>query len=190
MMRKSDVKELLGCSNRTIERYVKSGKLTQMGKGKSVKFDKNEVLKIASKLLENKAKHRPDSVKPDATIILPDPRQARKLIADEPTEELLNSVGKEVILETTALLESNDLLEGVDRTTILRYALAVQLKDKYINAGALESDKYFFDIAKQFQAEIQHYEKELGLTPAALAKIKPREKESSSAEVDPMSEFV
>jgi hypothetical protein len=175
----------LDCSKRTVTRYVSNGKLKKVGKGKNARYDKDDVMELYKEVKFNKAKHRPDSLQP--TVNLTKTKEIRKVIS-KPTKSLLNDHGKTVLLETTKLIADNGLLEGVEKSTILRYSLAVQLKDQYMNTFMQDSDQFFLQCAKQFQSEIQHYEKELGLTPAALAKIKPMEKEDN--DVDPMENLL
>jgi excisionase family DNA binding protein len=169
----------LGCSDKTLRRYVKKGAIKKYGSHKQVYFNEHDVKKLYEQVHKNKAKHRPDSLEP--TVKLTKTQEIHKAIS-KPTKALLNDHGTTVLLETTKLIEENGLLRGVERSTILRYSLAVQLKDQYMNTFMQDSDQFFLQCAKQFQSEIQHYEKELGLTPAALAKIKPMEKEEIDQE--------
>ena len=174
--------DFLGCSERTLHRYVRKGELPYTIKDKKKQYKKKDLFKIALKMQENKDKHRPDVHEPKEKPLTK--VQEMKKAIKAPTESLLNPVGKEILLDTTKLIRENNLIEGMDKSTVLRYAIAVQMKDHYVNLAHTNMEKYFFDIAKQFQAEIQHYERELGLTPAALRKLKPIQDEV--IEVDPM----
>ncbi len=173
----------LGCSKRTVQRYIRDETLPYKMKGKNKVFKKRDLAPILVKLIENRDKHRPDVGEPSGKVL--ETQKVKALIKQSPTKSLLNEIGTVVLLDTTKLLKDNDLLEGIEKSTILRYAIAVQMKDNFMSKAVNGyEDKFYFDIAKQFQQEIQHYEKELGLTPASLSKMKPRE--VADNEVDPM----
>jgi hypothetical protein len=166
-------------------RYVKSGKLRKHGKGKKATYVKDDVMSIYKEVKAKRELHRPDASEPK--VNLTETQKIKKLIS-APVKTLLNDHGKEVLLGTTALIKSNGFLDGIEKSTVLRYAIAVQMKEQYMNSfinGDHAGDPFYLNCAKVFQSEIQHYEKELGLTPAALAKIKPKEKEDETY-VDPM----
>ena len=179
---------LLGCSSRTVQRYLNSGKLPYKMKGRRKDIKKRDLFQIANDLHEKKAKHRPDTphLKPDRVVKIevPNPEEIAKFIK-KPTADLLSPDGKSTLKHTAKYLEEKGLTEYTDPNVIMRYAFAVQMKAKYTEIAMQgEEVKYWLDMAKIFQAEIQHYEKELGLTPASLGKIKLREKEEEV--IDPM----
>ncbi len=176
----------LGCSSRTVYRYVKDGSLPYKMKGKEKVFKKRDLAPILVKLIENRDKHRPDVGEPTGKVL--ETQKVKALIKQSPTKSLLNEVGTVVLLDTTKLLKDNDLLEGIEKSTILRYAIAVQMKDNFMSKAVNGyEDKFYFDIAKQFTQEIQYYEKELGLTPKALLTIKRLKGEKADdLTIDPM----
>ncbi len=183
----------LNCSLRSVQRYIKDGRLPYKLEDGKKTFKKRDLRSIKNKVVGNRVKHRPNLVKPPADLEGATKRvevkKIKAVIADKPTKALLNEIGKVVLLETTKLLKDNSLLDGIERSVILRYAIAVQMKEKFMSKAVHGfEDKFYFDIAKQFQQEIQHYEKELGLTPAALSKMKP--KEDNNKEVDPMEDLL
>jgi len=176
----------LDCSRRTLNRYMENRKLPFKKKGKSVKFHKTDLLKIATELIEKKGKHRPDTIKDE--VIVADPKVVKKIIK-QPSKDLLNNNGKQILMQVTQYLEEKSLLQHTTKEPILRYAIACQLHEKYQNLGAENDDKYFFDLAKHHADMIKHYEKELGLTPAALGRIKPKE-DAQPIDIDPMEELM
>jgi len=180
-MNLNDATDFLGCSKRTVQRYIKSGKLPYKTKNGVIDVKKRDLAPLLLKLINNRDKHRPDAS--DSTPSMTKAQMIKKATSS-PSVSLLDNIGEKVLMETTKLIEENGLLLGIERTTVMRYALAVQLKDKYLNTFLESNESFYMNVVKQFQSEIQHYEKELGLTPASLAKIKPQEKEEK--DVDPM----
>lgn len=163
--------KFLDTTPRTIQRYAKSGKLTYTIVGTQKSFHKKDLLKIGV-IIHGSNKGR---------SITPAPRASPQFS--------LNSTGEATLLNATKVLSSNNLLIGIDLGTVLRYATAVQMKEKFLaEAEASDEPKYSLDIVKQFQIEIQHYEKELGLTPASLRKIKPDQEEEIV--IDPMEDIL
>ena len=183
-----DAGAFLGCSARTVQRYLNSGKLPYKMKGRRKDIKKRDLFKIANELHDKKAKHRPDSSDQPRVevkkIEVPNPAQIAKFL-EAPTQDLLNGNGKSVLKHTTQYVEGQGLADFTDPMTLMRYAFAVQMKEKYTEVALQgEEVKYWLDMAKMYQSEIQHYEKELGLTPASLGKIKLREKDEEV--IDPM----
>ena len=183
-----DAGAFLGCSPRTVQRYLNSGKLPYKMKGRRKDIKKRDLFTIAAELHEKQSVHRPDaSDRPPVEIKkieVPNPAQITQFLK-KPTAEMLNKDGRDIMQHTAKYLEDKGLIDLADPNTIMRYAFASQMKLKYTELALLgEEVKYWLDIAKQFQAEIQHYEKELGLTPASLGKIKLPEKEETV--IDPM----
>ncbi len=180
----------LGCSKRTVYRYVKDGSLPYRMKGKEKTFKKRDLSPILVKLIENRDKHRPDVGEPTGKVV--ETQKIKALIKETPTKTLLNEHGEIVLLETTKLLKDNNLLDGIERSVILRYAIAVQMKEKFMSKAVHGfEDKFYFDIAKQFTQEVQYYEKELGLTPKAFLTLKRLKGEKTEdTTLDPMEELL
>lgn len=196
-MKLSEVAQLLGCSERTIRRKVKSGHLVPYnGESRNkARFRKQDALLLASEVQANVLKHRPERIettpnptKPTIEVVT-NKDLVTKAIKSNPIKSLLNDTGGDVLLRTTKYLKKNGLLKTTSKDAIMRYALAVQMKEKYQITAEMVEDKYFHDLVKQYQSEISHYEKELGLTPASKAKIKTEEEEEKK-EVDPMENFI
>ena len=175
--------EMIGTVSRTIRRYVEQGKLDFKLSGKTKMFRKKDLLKVASELQVNKEKHRPDTDSNPSNLDLPtievvtDKDLVVKAMKANPLKTLLNETGKTILMDTTKYLKDTGLLNTTNKQTIMRYAIAVQMQEKYMITAEVIEAKYFHDLVKQYGADIKHYEKELGLTPAALAKIKPQEEE-------------
>ena len=178
--------EFLDTTKQTIHRYARTGKLPYESKKGVRHFKKRDLLRIAEDLHRQIEKHRPDSSPQEKPLTQ---RQVVKKVIKSPTKSLLNEDGIETYKETIKHLTDNDLLRLSTEKVVLRYALASQLKDTYLGEAKESGEKIYFDLAAQFQREIQHYEKELGLTPASLVKIKPP-KEEKIIDVDPMEELL
>ena len=185
-----DARKFLGCSRQTLHRYISTGRLPYKLEGKKKVFKKDDLLKIATDLAENKEKFRPDTVgkepKPQETLMSrkEEIKHLMQTASPQKEDDLLNDFGKQVMMEVTEYLTNTNLLETTNKLTIFRYALACQIQATYIKTALENHLKEFHDLANIYTKQIQHYEKELGLTPAALAKIKPQEKEDK--EIDPM----
>ena len=178
-MNMTEAVQFLGCSKRTVQRYIEKGKIPFTEKNGERKFRRKDLAPILLKLIESREKHRPDIG--ENPVNLTDLKKIKRVIS-KPSKPLLNDFGTQVLMETTKVIESNNLLKGIEKSTILRYALAVQMKDQYLNSfinGDSAGDPFYINTAKVFQSEIQHYEKELGLTPASLSRIKPHVEEDN-----------
>ena len=58
--------EFLGCSTRTIRRYISSGKLPVKRHGNDVRIKKKDLVEVGSSILENKETYvTPQSKEPD-----------------------------------------------------------------------------------------------------------------------------
>ncbi len=182
-----DAAAFLGCSKRTVQRYIENSKLPYTTRGTKKHVKKKDLFKIANELHGNTAKHRPDKGEPKEKP-LSKVKEMRTAISS-PSTPLLNAMGKKILLNTTKIIQDNNLLTGIDKSTILRYAIAVQMKDHYLSFFKEDGDPFYLNTAKVFQTEIQHYEKELGLTPAALRKLKPVTEEEEII-IDPMEELL
>ena len=180
---------MLDTTVRTIDRYIKKGRIQTSKIHKKEVVLRLDIMDIAKTLTQNKEKHRPDSIQPGTKANLSDTKIVKKIIQN-PSKPLLNDVGAKVFAETKDYLEFQNILNLTTQKTVLRYAIASQMKDHYLTLAHETQDKLFFDIARQFQSEIQHYEKELGLTPAALVKIKGKMEDSEEVEVDPMEALI
>ena len=181
-MTADEAADFLDTTKQTIHRYAAKGKLPFKTKNGKRDFKKRDLIRIAEDLHGRIEKHRPDATS-DKTL-LTDHQLVTRAIA-KPTKTLLNEEGVEIYEATVKQLKDYDLLKYSTEKTVLRYAVASQLKDKYLALGVDTMEKYFFDLASQFQREIQHYEKELGLTPASLIKLLPKQEEKP-IDVDPM----
>ena len=183
--------DLIGTVSRTIRRYVEQKKLPFKLSGKTKMFKKTDLLKVASELQENKEKHRPDTESNPKNLDLPsieivtDKDLVIKAMKANPLKMLLNDTGKSVLILTTKYLKKTGLLSSCSKDSIMRYAISVQMLEKYQITAEIVEAKYFHDLVKQYGADVKHYEKELGLTPASLSKIKPPEKEDKGT-IDPM----
>ena len=191
-MKFKQVALLMGVSERTVQRKIVSGKLSPYNKktGKDARYKRSDVIAIAGETIQNKEKHRPDTANEGSLILPPievvtDKDLVIKAMKANPLKTLLNKTGKTILMDTTKYLKDTGLLNTTNKQTIMRYAIAVQMQEKYMITAEVSEAKYFHDLVKQYGADIKHYEKELGLTPAALAKIKPQEEEKVK-EIDPM----
>ena len=178
--------DFLDTTARTINRYATSGKLPYTQKKKKRDFKKRDLIRIAEELHGKIEKHRPDATSNEPPLT--DYKLVRKAIATQ-TKSLLNDDGLILYKETVKHLKDHDLLKHSTEKVVRRYALASQMKDQYLALAEETQEKYHFDLSAQFQREIQHYEKELGLTPAALLKMLPQ-KEEKPIDVDPMEELL
>ena len=173
--------EFIGCAERTIRRYAKEGKLPFKLKGKTKMYSKKDLLKVASQLQVNKEKHRPDCNPNPHNLDIPrievvtSKGQVTKAIKADASKQLLNATGDMIMLRTTAYLKEKGLFETCSHDAIYGYSVACQMKEKYMIVADMMEEKLYHDLAKMYQAEIQYFQKELGLTPASLAKIKPQE---------------
>jgi len=182
--------KFLDCGRKTLYRYMDSGELPYEKIGSKRRFNKNDLLKIASKIQENRDLKRPElsglPPKPKETLLTK--QEELKALIKSPSEELLNDEGKSILMEATNFLKENNLLDATNKMTLMRYALACQIESIYL-ATALDNHlKEFHDLANIYSRKIQHYEKELGLTPAALIKMKGKMEEP--IEIDPMEELL
>jgi len=180
--------DFLGCSKRTLYRYVKDGRLSYTEKNGGKWFKRKDLAPILTNIIDNKEKHRPDTSdepsKSKKKELIADTDLLQRILKATKPKPILNGTGKEVLMATTKYLKDIGFIDNTTKEPILRYSIAVQMKEVYLELATEFQVKFYFDLVKQFQSEIQHYEKELGLTPAALAKIKPMEKED--VDVDPM----
>lgn len=178
--------ELIGCSLRTVQRYVTKGDL----EGKRIRgidmILQSDAVSRAQIYKENlrQQKAEPTKKKSPEIVTLPAKRQINNLSLDANGEALLQ--------ETISVLESNNLLKMVPKSVVANYVRHRMLLDKHIKETADAFDDPFLlklhtDIASKLQKTVQHYETQLGLTPAALMKIKPPEEEIS---VDPLEELL
>lgn len=184
-----DARIFLDCSRQTLYRYIENGELPYKKQGKKKMFNKADLLKIASKLALNKDKHRPDTVgkepKPKETLLSKKEEIVHLMqAAHTDDEELLNPFGKDIMIEVSEYLKETGLFTTANKLTIFRYAMACQVQAMYMKTAIETHIKDFHDLANIYTKQIQHYEKELGLTPASLAKIKPIGGEDDV--VDPM----
>ena len=175
--------EFLACSIRTLRRYD----LPTIKHGKNKMYAKADLLKIASKVQDKQEKHRPDPNNLDIPRIevVTSKDQVAKAIKADTTQDLLNATGDMIMLRTTAYLKEKGLFETCSHDAIYGYSVACQMKEKYMIVADMMEEKMYHDLAKMYQTEIQYYQKELGLTPASLAKIKPQEKDDKVT-IDPM----
>lgn len=171
-LNKEEALEYLGCSYRTLNRMIEKKKLTPTGKGKKQLFSPVQLKQVVGDLLQRQSKHRPAEHPPEPQFSEPTIQQAKKILA-KPAKTVLNDFGTDILMETTAILEDYGFLNDTTKAPVLRYAVACQMKEYYLALAHEHDDKDYFSYVKQFQAEIQHYEKELGLTVAAKLKIKP-----------------
>ena len=188
-IKQSEASTLIGCSRKTITRYVNKGTLKTKKVGKKLFVNKLDVMDIAKQVHLNRDIHRPDAKNRPKNVkesLLSKKDDLTQLMeaAHANDEDLLNSFGKDIMMEVTEYLEGTGLLTTANKLTIFRYAMACQVQAMYMKTAIETHLKDFHDLANIYTKQIQHYEKELGLTPAALAKIKPMEKEVD--EVDPM----
>ena len=159
------ISALLGISQKTVRRAIKSGLLTHHRiHDRKKMFLKSDVLKAASQLTHRKEQFRPDLANAPA-------EQNKQTVA------LLVQDAETIEKETLLYLKQKGLLQYTTAAPVRRYAQACSNKD-----AALKSEQY--DLAAVFQREIMHYEKELGLTPASLLKIKKQPEEV--VDLDPM----
>jgi len=181
-MKFKQVALLMGVSERTVQRKIVSGKLSPYNKktGKDARYKRSDVIAIAGETIQNKEKHRPDTANEGSLILPPievvtDKDLVIKAMKANPLKMLLNDTGKSVLILTTKYLKKTGLLSSCSKDSIMRYAISVQMLEKYQITAEIIEAKYFHDLVKQYGADVKHYEKELGLTPASLSKIKPPE---------------
>jgi len=185
-----DARKFLGCSRQTLHRYIASGRLPYKLEGKKKVFNKDDLLKIATDLATNKEKFRPDAVgkepKPQETMMTKkeEIQHLMQVATPEDEEELLTQFGKDVMIEVSEYLSEKGLASSTNRLAIFRYALAVQTQMLYMKSALENHLPEFHNMANIYTKQIQHYEKELGLTPAAISKIKPMDAETK--DIDPM----
>jgi len=191
------VVELTGISARTVRRKVKSGELSSYNNktGKKALYRKEDIMRIAAQTINNKEKFRPDHEANPNNLDIPrikvvtTKEEVDRAIKDDPNQDLLNDTGTSVLNATTKYLEGKGLLDTCSPDAIYGYAIACQMKEKYLIVADMIEEKWAHDLAKMYQAEIQYFQKELGLTPASLAKIKPQE-EKPKAFIDPMEDLI
>lgn len=170
MLTKEAIK-YLGCSAKTLDRYKNNGSLNPVKIEGKWNYSKDELMDVAKTIKDKKNRHRPD--KRDEDYVEPSKDVKVK------DEELLDKHGQAELLRITEHLRDKGILDLSDKGVIMRYALAIQMKDRYLKKGEVTDESFYFNVAKQFQSEIQYSEKALGITAESASKLtidKPREK--------------
>ena len=182
--------ELTGVSARTIRRKIKNKELSPYNKqtGKKARYRRDDVLRVVAQTIANKEKFRPDCKTTPPNIELPTievvttKEQVDKAIKADTERFLLNATGDFMLKSAKVYLEEKGLLDSCSDDALYGYAMAWQMREKYLIVADMMEEKMWHDLVKQYGADIKHYEKELGLTPASLAKIKPQEKDDKVIE--------
>lgn len=190
----------IGCSRKTVMKYKSEGKLsaTKDDRGHLV-FNEREVRKIVSEYDDNVDKNgitRHDKKNIPVPPPLNPPVKDVVTYLDENMDDpaMLNNYGKQVLMSATTRLKDMNIYELADAGVIHRYAIAIQMQNKYLNDltdfDRLEDERMrvafeqnigytprsnmtIIKLYDMFSKQVQNYEKSLGLTPESMSKLNP-----------------
>ncbi len=188
----TDTLKILNCSKMTLSRYVASGELTKVKKGRKTFYDEHEVASLVKEIESNKIKVGIE-IKPKQKIELKE--NVKKDIADVSSIENLSSVGYEYLSIATGDLMDLGLYDKCDKQILVLYALSCQNYFKYLlsadeNDCMITSDSGITSIHPHFKVA-QHHEKQmlnymdrLGLNPLSRQKFEIEEPKKNSSIMD------
>ena len=169
----------------TLSRYVASGELTKVKKGRSTYYDEHEVAALV-KEIENNKKKVGIEIKPKEKIGLPE--DIKNDIANVSSAENLTSVGYEYLSIATNDLMDLGLYEKCDKQILVMYALSCQNYFKYLysadendclitNDAGTTTVHPHFKVAQHHEKQMLNYMDRLGLNPLSRQKFEIAEKE-------------
>ena len=171
-----EVRELLGCSARTVTSYTKDGRLNPTKKNGKLIFIRDEVMKIATETHKKLKRHDPTKNQTKE----PDKIQNTEIKTIDHSK-LLNETGESELLRVSGMLKEIGLFEVTDSMLLLKYALNQQrYLFYYVEA---ETEPGYVKLMEYYQKEAKFYEKELMITTASRVKLMPKKEEKT---LDPM----
>jgi len=187
-----DTMKILGCSKMTLSRYVKSGKLNKVKKGRKTFYDEVEVALLVEEIEDNK-KRVGIEIKPKEKIELPP--SVEDELQDLSANTSLNKIGMETLSVATKDLIDLGLFEECDKQILLSYALSVQAYNHYFvksmeidGVTVADTGSYsvhpYHRIMMDHQKQMLNYSDRLGLNPLARQKLEPKEKKEKSSIMD------
>jgi len=188
MHTQQDTLKILNCSKMTLSRYVSSGELTRVKKGRKTFYDEHEVAALV-KEIENNKKKVGIKIKPKEKIELPP--DIKTEIANVSGSDNLTAVGYEYLSTATNDLINLGLFEDCDKQILVLYALSSQNYFKYlhsadendcitVNDSGIVTVHPHFKIAQHHEKQMLAYMDRLGLNPLSRQKFEIKEPDKKS----------
>lgn len=188
----SDTLKILNCSKMTLSRYVASGELTKVKKGRKAYYDEHEVAALMKEIESNKKKVGIE-IKPKQKIEIKE--IVKKDIADVSSVENLTAVGYEYLSIATNDLMDLGLYDKCDKQILVLYSLSCQNYFKYLlsadeNDCMITSDSGItsvhphFKVAQHHEKQMLNYMDRLGLNPLSRQKFEIEEPKNNSSIMD------
>ena len=181
----SDTLKILNCSKMTLSRYVASGELTKVKKGRKTFYNEHEVAALVLEIEANKKKVG-IKIKPKEKIELPNELETK--IKNVSGGENLTAVGYEYLSIATNDLMDLGLYDKCDKQILVLYALSCQNYFKYLRSAddndcLITSDSGMttvhphFKVAQHHEKQMLNYMDRLGLNPLSRQKFEIKEEE-------------
>lgn len=188
----SDTLKILNCSKMTLSRYVASGELIKVKKGRKTFYDEHEVAALVKEIESNKKKVGIE-IKPKEKIDIPDILKTD--LANVSSSENLTEVGYEYLSTATNDLMDLGLYDKCDKQILVLYALSCQNYFKYLHSAnendclitsdsGITSVHPHFKVAQHHEKQMLNYMDRLGLNPLSRQKFEIKEPEKKSTIMD------
>jgi len=188
----TDTLKILNCSKMTLSRYVASGELTKVKKGRKTFYDEHEVAALVKEIEINKKKVGIE-IKPKQKIEIKE--NVKRDIENVSSIENMTSVGYEYLAIVTNDLMDLGLYDKCDKQILVMYALSCQNYFKYLlsaneNDCLITSDSGIttvhphFKVAQHHEKQMLNYMDRLGLNPLSRQKFEIKEEEKKSTLMD------
>ncbi len=170
---------ILGCNKSTISRYVKSGDLERVKKGRQTYYHEHEVAVILNKIDKNKAKQGKE-VKVKRIIPIKDDIP-KEVLSTELFHEL-TTIGMSLLLSATTDLKELGLYKECDKQILLMYAFSGQMTTHFANAmlahdgiattdAGVQSVHPYHKMMQYHETQMLKYMDRLGLNPLSRNKF-------------------
>lgn len=188
----TDTLKILNCSKMTLSRYVASGELTKVKKGRKTFYDEHEVAALVREIDNNK-KRVGIEIKPKEKIEIPE--DVKSEIKNVSGGDNLTAVGYEYLSIATDDLINLGLYDSCDKQILVLYALSSQNYFRYLlsadeNDCIITSDSGItaihphFKVAQHHEKQMLNYMDRLGLNPLSRQKFEIKELQKKSTIMD------
>jgi hypothetical protein len=156
MMTAKEASKALGCSVRTLNRYVHKEMLTATTEGRKTMYCPTEIVNLSNKINKEKQKNG---------------REPQVIKNNKPFGYDLDDVGKEYVSICKQELQSLGIYHSSDDISLYELGMQYQLYRDYLDASREEGN---FELAKLSNLHYKNVEgqlKQLGLTPQARKQL-------------------